>query len=319
MYNNEIFSRDSGMQNDDLKSIVKTICHNLLEQINEHDETTKEQVIDYLRESAKIISNAKDYNINSINSAKLSFLNLYEDIAKTSLLSYENSNDKFEKLAELHEATLNACNEKQIDLPAITEKFTEIQNHMFEEIQKANEIIVQLSEQIKILEARSNLDPLTNVYNRRALTTYLEAICTKKPSPQNLHLLIIDIDDFKIINDTYGHIAGDKILIFIANILKKTLRDGDKIFRYGGEEFVIVLNRVDNTSCKSITERLLKIISDNRLIYKNSSLNVTMSVGTTVLVEGDTPDTLIARADKALYKAKENGKNQIFSESVNGI
>jgi len=307
------------MQNDDLKSLVDSICNNLLEQIHEHEDTTKEQIVNYLRESANIVSSIKHSDVTSINNAKLVFSDAYKDIAKTSLLSYENTNEKFEELALMHEQTLNHCIEEQIDLPTIAEKFNEIQGHMLDEIKKANEIITQLTEQVKTLEVKSNIDSLTKVFNRRALTTYLDDICSKKTAPKDFHLLIIDIDDFKKINDKHGHIAGDKVLIFIANIIRKTLRDGDKIFRYGGEEFIIILNRINIKDCLSITQRLLKIVSDNKLIYKSESLNVTMSAGTTLLVDGDTPDSLIARADAALYKAKKNGKNQIFSENVNGI
>ncbi len=307
------------MQNDDLQSLVNSICENLHEQIDLHKDTSKEQVVDYLRESANIVSSIKHHDINSINNAKLVFSDAYKDIAKQSLLSYENTNDTFEKLALMHEKTLNECIEQQIDLPAIAEKFNEIQTHMLEEIKTANEIILQLTEQVKTLEVKSNIDSLTKVFNRRALTTYLDDICSKQTPPRDFHLLIVDIDDFKQINDKYGHIAGDKILIFLANIIRKTLRDGDKIFRYGGEEFVIILNRLDIHSCKIIIQRLLNIVSENKLIYKNESLSVTMSAGTTILVKGDTPDSLIARADKALYRAKKNGKNQIFTENINGI
>jgi diguanylate cyclase (GGDEF)-like protein len=124
----------------------------------------------------------------------------------------------------------------------------------------------------------------------------------------------LDVDDFKVINDTFGHIAGDKILIFIANILKKTLRDGDKVFRYGGEEFVIVLNRITDEHCKNITLRILELIRKNKLIYKGQSINVTMSIGATKYKESDNEDTLMSRADKALYRAKNSGKNQMYSE-----
>jgi diguanylate cyclase (GGDEF)-like protein len=127
-------------------------------------------------------------------------------------------------------------------------------------------------------------------------------------------MLMLDLDDFKIINDTYGHIAGDKILIFISNILKKTLREVDKIFRYGGEEFIIILNRTDNIFCSKIANRILELIRVNNLVYKGETLHITGSIGTTMFKEGDTPDSFISRADKALYKAKANGKNQIQTE-----
>jgi diguanylate cyclase (GGDEF)-like protein len=127
-------------------------------------------------------------------------------------------------------------------------------------------------------------------------------------------MLMLDLDDFKQINDNYGHVAGDKILIFISNILKQTLREGDKIFRYGGEEFIIILNRTDNIFCSKIANRILELIRANNLIYKGETLHATASIGTAVFIEGDTPDTFISRADKALYQAKKNGKNQIVTE-----
>lgn len=307
------------MQNDDLKSLVNSICNNLLEQVDTHEDTTKEQIVNYLRESANIVSSIKHSDVTSINNAKLVFSDAYKDIAKASLVSYENTNGKFEELARMHAQTLKHCIEKQSDLPSIAKTLDEIQTHMLDEIKKANEIIAQLTEQVKTLEVKSNIDSLTKVFNRRALTSYLNDICSKKTTPEDFHLLMIDIDDFKKINDKHGHVAGDKVLIFIANIIRKTLRDGDKIFRYGGEEFVVILNRINTKDCLRITQRLLKIVSENKLIYKNESLNVTMSAGSTLLVDTDTPDSLIARADTALYKAKKNGKNQIFSENAHGI
>ena len=205
---------------------------------------------------------------------------------------------------------------KQIDIESFTSKFNEIQTQMTDEVKKANKIISQLSNQIKTLESTSNLDPLTKVFNRRALDTYLRNICSSKRAHYQIHLLMIDIDDFKLINDKYGHIAGDKVLILLSNIIRKTLRDGDKIFRYGGEEFVIVLNRIDNRECFNISNRLLALIRGNKMIYKGNSLNITVSVGATRFNPGDEPESLIDRADKALYKAKHNGKNQIQMDII---
>jgi diguanylate cyclase (GGDEF)-like protein len=185
---------------------------------------------------------------------------------------------------------------------------------MTEEVTKANEIISTLTQQVKILEEKTNLDPLTKVFNRRALNHYLQTVCSSQNTKFELHLLILDLDDFKNINDRYGHLAGDKVLIFIANILKKTLREGDKVFRYGGEEFVIILNRIDDVLCKKIARRLLDLVESNNLIYKGESLKVTMSMGGTKYLASDTPDSLLSRADAALYKAKSNGKNQFYTE-----
>ena len=302
------------MQKNDLKALVTQMYEELIDNIETQKEATKEQVVTFLQDAVYTIANIKNEDVGSAENAKLTFTNAYKDIADKSILYYKDTNNIFEELNKIHKETLEEFNSTFIDLPKITEKFEDVQTHMSEEISRANSIITDLVSKIKVLETNSNIDSLTNVFNRRALTTYLNNICLKGNLNHQLHFLILDIDDFKKVNDTYGHIAGDKILIFIANILKKTLRDGDKVFRYGGEEFVIILNRIDDDVCTQVATRILKIISSNQLIYKGESLNVTMSIGATIYYDEDTPESLINRADKALYKSKTNGKNQMNKE-----
>ena len=304
------------MQKNELISLINEMHKELLANITNEPKASTEQVFNYLLQSAEIIKNIDDSKeeVHDSGYAESLFHNAYKDIAEQSLKSYASTNASIEKLTILHGETLDECQETHINLPDLTTKFNEIQTHMTEEVQKANNIITQLTQQVKILEKKSNLDALTKVYNRRALISYLDNVCSNDILPYSFHMLILDIDDFKIINDSYGHIAGDKVLIFIANILRKTLRDGDKVFRYGGEEFIIILNRIDDELCLKITNRLLKLIRNNKLIYKGESLNVTMSIGTTKYKDTDSSDTLIARADKALYTAKKNGKDQMYSE-----
>ncbi len=303
------------MQKDELITLVNQMHKQLLKNIAIEKNATKEQVANFLVESATIfkeLDTAETTNIKAF--AESVFHDAYQEIAHQSLQSYATTSNNIEKLVSMHEETFIECQNEQIDLPLIAEKFNKIQEHMTEEVNKANSIISQLMNQIKTLEEKSSLDPLTKILNRGALTSYLEDICARPDIPYSLHLLMLDIDDFKKINDTYGHIAGDKVLIFLANILRKTLRDGDKVFRYGGEEFVIILNRIDDEQCKKITKRLIELIRNNNLIYKGDKIDVTMSVGSTKYKKLDTPETLLARADKALYKAKSNGKNQMVSE-----
>ncbi|SFV69437.1 diguanylate cyclase (GGDEF domain) [hydrothermal vent metagenome] len=306
------------MKKDDLKSLVTQMYEELLNNIDSQETANKEQVVHYLEDAIDTIKKIDNDAIDSMEHAKLAFTNAYKEIAKKSISSYKATNDKFAKLEKMHQSALEEVQDKLIDLPSLTSKFNEIQSHMTQEVQKANSIITRLNMQIKTLEENSNLDALTKVFNRRALDKYLLKVTKKGLIKHELHLLMLDIDDFKSINDTYGHIAGDKILIFIANLLKNTLRDGDKVFRYGGEEFVIILNRITTVKCTEIAQRILKTIGTNTLLYKNQSINVTVSIGATKYVNGDTAENLILRADRALYRSKKHGKNQLNREVKNG-
>jgi len=302
------------MTKEELKSLAQEMYYNLLNSIDEQEEATVLQIVNHLREAIDVIQTVKDSDVSSLKQAKATFHNAYKDIAQDSLVFYEGTNDRFEELSNMQNMAIAECYKDQISLPDITEKFTEIQSHMVDEIKKANDIISQLTSQVKTLEKKSNIDSLTKVFNRRALDTYLEAICKNDELPYELHIMLLDLDDFKVLNDKYGHIAGDKTLIFLSNILKKTLRDGDKVFRYGGEEFLIVLNRVDDELCLKIANRLLELVRSNHLIYKGESLGATISIGTTRYKNGDSVDTLIDRADKGLYLAKAAGKDQMISQ-----
>ncbi len=301
------------MEKNDLKALIEEIYENLLERIDAEENATKSQVVNYLKDAIDVVLNIDDKDIDSIEHAKAAFNNSYKELVKQSLISYKNTNDKFGELSQLNEQAIQKWNDKHIDLSALTTKFSEIQFHMTNEVKKANQIISELSEKVKTLEETTNLDPLTKVFNRRALISYLDGVCANKNTP-SMHVIMLDIDNFKTINDTYGHIAGDKILIFISNILRKTIKDGDKIFRFGGEEFTVILknkNNDDDIESETIANRILKLISSNRLVYMGENILVTASIGMTKLIENDTPDTLISRADKALYNSKHNGKNMV--------
>jgi len=312
MYNAKYFFTDCLiMEKNDLKALIEEIYENLLERISADKNASKAQVVNYLKDAIDIVSNINDKDINSIEHAKAAFSNSYKELMAQSLNSYKSTNEKFGELSQLNEEALQKCNNKQIDLETLTTKFSEIQSHMTDEVKKANRIIMELSEKVKTLEETTNLDPLTKVFNRRALISYLNGVCSNKSIPYSLHVLMLDIDNFKIINDTYGHIAGDKILIFISNILRKTLRDGDKIFRFGGEEFTVILNRNSDEDSEAIANRILKLICSNKLVYMGENISVTASIGMTKFIENDTPDTLLSRADKALYASKHNGKNMV--------
>lgn len=148
----------------------------------------------------------------------------------------------------------------------------------------------------------ANTDPLTGVYNRYSFDSCLSReFQLAIRNNHTLSLLFIDIDDFKIINDTYGHDYGDIVLKKVAGIIQRTSRSSDVVFRYGGEEFVVILNDTNQDGAVIIAER----------IQANLANTVTVSIGVSSMSEIDTIHTLVKRADDAMYYAKTNGKNQI--------
>ena len=156
-------------------------------------------------------------------------------------------------------------------------------------------------------------DPLTGLYNRRHFEDNLEREFLRAVRyDNNLSFAIIDVDFFKKVNDTYGHSCGDYVLKEVAYLIFQTFRKTDMVFRYGGEEFAVIITETPIEKAVIPLERLRKSISEYPFSYNGTKIKVTVSIGVSeVNKQTESVHQLFENADKALYKAKENGRNQI--------
>ena len=155
-------------------------------------------------------------------------------------------------------------------------------------------------------------DPLTGICNRAALDEALHReISHAQRNDTRLALLVMDIDHFKRVNDKYGHIVGDCAIRAIANMASTCKRDSDLLFRYGGEEFVIIMRDTDLDGGSLLAERIRNHIETQSCTCSGAELDITVSIGVSDLQDHDSPVSLFARADQALYSAKRNGRNQV--------
>lgn len=156
---------------------------------------------------------------------------------------------------------------------------------------------------------QSRTDPLTGILNRRAVLSELHAQMARHHGESGrLSVALLDIDHFKNINDTYGHAAGDSVLKECVLQIESALRC-DRFGRVGGEEFLIVLPRADESNLQAICGRILSMINSNAIIFNGISIRITASIGAAAWDGIESMDILLARADKALYLAKNSGRN----------
>ena len=178
---------------------------------------------------------------------------------------------------------------------------------------------IKLLEQMRFIENSTLYDSLTGIYNRQCFNTTLDREWEYAiENGQCISLIMLDIDKFKAFNDTYGHLGGDKCLIAVAKALG--IRDFDTVFRWGGEEFAVLLPNAPLTTASGIAERLRRSVEENQVEYeKGKFTNVTISlgVGTIFPTEKDKAQDFCSAVDKLLYKAKENGRNRAETAFVN--
>lgn len=166
----------------------------------------------------------------------------------------------------------------------------------------------------KLIE-QSNLDPLTGAFNRRVLDDRLEeAIERKRRTNTPASVIIVDIDHFKEINDNFGHAIGDKVLIDFVALLKKRLRRIDQLYRIGGEEFLIFTPDTTKTGAITLANEILALVS--KTVFAKD-YQITVSIGVSTLENDEKIEAWTKRADKHLYFAKENGRNQVCSKLPN--
>ncbi len=181
---------------------------------------------------------------------------------------------------------------------------------------KTKTLLMEIEITNKALADLSIRDPLTGIFNRRCFMSFLETeMLSSHNNGNSICLIMMDIDHFKRINDTFGHGFGDEVLIQTTKAAGSHIRSFDMLARYGGEEFVVVLPNCTAAQAVSIAERIRRAVADLTFRY---SLDLTISLGVACSNKNESPGSLIQRADKALYIAKGQGRNQtIFDEIHN--
>ncbi|WP_462175538.1 sensor domain-containing diguanylate cyclase [Pseudoalteromonas gelatinilytica] len=171
----------------------------------------------------------------------------------------------------------------------------------------------QLQDNLFRLNDIAMTDELTQISNRRCFIKSVDTQLTRKKQPQPYALVAIDIDDFKAINDMYGHSVGDVVLKNVAQILQSMIRPYDFVGRIGGEEFAIFLLDVDYTTSKSLAHRLVKAVFNNVISHKNINIRTSISVGLVWSDKTKSFEELYEHADEKLYESKATGKNKLTS------
>lgn len=174
---------------------------------------------------------------------------------------------------------------------------------------------LHLREDLEVQHARVLMDPLTGILNRAGYTEMVTKHFARwKRYGGALSLAVIDLDLFKEINDRYGHAAGDKVLATVASKLKEVIRESDVLCRFGGEEFVLLLPETSVSDARTMLEKLRNHIADCPFRHKETPVRVTMSGGVAQFQTTDTVDSVFERADRAMYAAKQGGRNQVCTE-----
>jgi len=160
-------------------------------------------------------------------------------------------------------------------------------------------------------------DPLTNAYNRRVFVERLEQdLSHAERHGEQLSLLLFDLDHFKSVNDTYGHLAGDKVLVEFSELVLEGVRREDLFARYGGEEFAMACRSTTLVAAAGLAERIRDGVASRRFEFDGQLIPVSVSIGVATVRAEDTVESLIDRADKALYRAKRDGRNRVVTEGT---
>lgn len=215
-------------------------------------------------------------------------------------------NDNFENLNMGFDIPSDVLDEIQMNIQNIIESFDIPDANKTDVIKKINFMYSQTKHM-------SVTDPLTGLFNRRHFESCLDREFSRSKRYKNdLSFAIIDIDFFKQVNDTYGHSCGDYILKEAAYIISNNFRLSDMVFRYGGEEFVVILTETSIKNSLIPLERLRKAFENSNFKFNENQIKISVSIGVSSLKdETSTPWGMFDNADKALYEAKENGRNQI--------
>lgn len=289
---NETLARNGKLSESDLEQIYDTYLS--------HIKTTDR--IDKV--GARVIGEIDD--VMTVLSDALGMTGAYDASLSgaTEQLSSAKSREQIKTIAE---ALLRSTGEMRETNKALEDRLTLSKNE-----------ISNLQQSLEAIRAESLTDPLTGLGNRKYFDRMIGiAVQSALASGEPLSLLLLDIDYFKSFNDSYGHLTGDQVLRLVGLSLKQTIKGQDITARYGGEEFAVVLPNTSLRQALTVADHIRRAVMAKELKKKSTGEilgRVTISVGVSMLKQGDDTDSLIERADACLYAAKRNGRNRVICE-----
>ena len=194
-------------------------------------------------------------------------------------------------------------------------KIRESSRTLQDELEDQRRTSITLAEKLEQSQAQALVDPLTKVLNRAAYNMRIgQMVQEYKRYKEEWALLTLDIDHFKKFNDEFGHQLGDNVLKSVAGTVKNCIRVSDRVFRYGGEEFVVLLGRINSEIATHLAEKICQTVERSYFVHGDKKLKVTVSIGGAIIDADDDELSIFERADKAMYQAKNNGRNQVVMD-----
>lgn len=267
----------------------------------------------------KYICNASIDEFEKINS------NLLKLITQTSS-SINTASEKASVIGDNFSNTLKVLESKDdsniksvlVEIILQTTQLAEASKDLKNQLDETQKEMEELKKELVVVRQTANTDKLTGLLNRWAFDKALEALI-HTTAPNTACLAILDIDNFKRVNDGFGHLVGDKVIKHIAAILKKHAAPHHQVARYGGEEIAVIMPNTTLAEAFELVEQIRLVLDASRLTYKGNTEaigKVTVSAGIASLQTKDEISTLLTRADKALYRAKETGRNKVVTETA---
>lgn len=289
---NETLARNGKLSESDLEQIYDTYLS--------HIKTTDR--IDKV--GARVIGEIDD--VMTVLSDALGMTGAY-DASLSGATEQLSSAKSREQIKTIVEALLRSTGEMRETNKALEDRLTLSKNE-----------ISNLQQSLEAIRAESLTDPLTGLGNRKYFDRMIGiAVQSALASGEPLSLLLLDIDHFKSFNDSYGHLTGDQVLRLVGLSLKQTIKGQDITARYGGEEFAVVLPNTSLRQALTVADHIRRAVMAKELKKKSTGEilgRVTISVGVSILKQGEDTDALIERADACLYAAKRNGRNRVICE-----
>ena len=200
---------------------------------------------------------------------------------------------------------------------SLANKFTDSLSRLEEEVAERTADLTAANERLAVA---AKIDPLTGLYNRRGFAEEAETEIKRVfRSGRPFSIVIGDVDNFKDFNDQYGHACGDHVLNRVSDLLRERTRDVDRIARWGGEEFILLLPETEAAGAGALAAKLRETIADNLFEFEDRRLRITMTFGVAEHRKGESLEACIARADAALYHGKEHGRNKVMVGSYKGL